>query len=617
MCGIVGYVGSKPAVPILVRGLERGEYRGYDSSGLTILEAGKLLTVKRAGKLVNLIAALGEMQQATATFGIAHTRWATHGAPTDQNAHPHVSCRQHVAVVHNGIITNYLALREMLEGRQHVFRSETDSETLAHLIAEYLNTDPLEAVRTALTEVEGTYALAVIFRDHPNIIIFAKNGKCPLLLGIGDGALFVASDAASFREHTDQYIPLEDGQIGCISADGYRITDLASIPLSPKVETLQWTLDAIEKGGKPHFMLKEIEEQPQSLSTAMAGRLKAGRPIKLGGLENGPNDIRQMLESASNIILTAAGTSGNAAQYGEILLQEIAGVPTQYKVASELAGQVRPCFVPGAVAFAISQSGETADLLHAMETLKRLAIPTLGIVNLVDSTIAREVLAGIYLHVGPEIGVASTKAYTGQCVIFNLLAFYLRHIRGLPAEPWMTRYLQELAQVPEVIAEIIATQAVNVKMLAEKYVGHPSFYFLGRGVNHPTALEGALKLKEVSYIHAEAYPSGAMKHGPIALITKDFPTVIIALHQDDGYQKNISNIMEIKARGGPVIAVATVGDTKIQKLTDDVIYVPKVPYYLTPLVAVVPLQLFAYYAAVLLGHDPDKPRNLAKAVVVE
>lgn len=613
MCGIVGYVGTRPAVPVLISGLQRVEYRGYDSSGIAILLDGQLVTVKRVGKIVNLVTALAGKDFDAATFGIAHTRWATHGKPSDANAHPHTSCRGHVAVVHNGIITNHSALRKLLEGRQHVFRSETDTETLAHLIGEYLNSDPLEAVRTALTEVEGTYALAVMFQEYPGTIVFAKNGKCPLLLGIGEGELFVASDAASFREHTAEYVPILDGHIGMISPDGYQIIDSQSIVVSPKVETLQWRLEAIEKGGEPHFMYKEIKEQPESVATAMAGKLLDDGSVKIGGLE----DQRLVLQTATNIILAAAGTSLNSARYGTILLQEIAHIPAQSANASELANQLKPCFPSGAVAWAISQSGETADLLHAMETLKRLDIPTFGLVNVVDSTIARETLAGIYLHVGPEIGVASTKAYTGQGILLNLIALYLRQLRGIPREPWLDRYIHALPRVPDLLERIINEESAHVKTLAEKYVNFPNFYFLGRGVNLATALEGALKLKEVSYIHAEGYPSGEMKHGPLALIHPGFPSVFIVPQQDDCYDKIVSNMMEIKARGGPIIAVATQGDTGIATIADDVIYVPHIPYYLTPLLAVVPLQLFAYYAAVLLGHDPDQPRNLAKAVVVE
>jgi glutamine---fructose-6-phosphate transaminase (isomerizing) len=613
MCGIEAYVGKRPAVPILVNGLRRVEYRGYDSSGIAINQKGELVIVKRVGKIRNLVEALTGRSYDEATSGIAHTRWATHGKPSNANAHPHTSCRGHVAVVHNGIITNYLALRQMLEGRQHIFRSETDTETLAHLIGEYLNGDPLQAVRSALSEVEGTYALAVAFRDYPNTIVFAKNGKCPLLLGIGEGELFVASDAASFREHTAQYIAILDGHIGVISPEGYRIFDPQSLPISTKVETLQWTLDAIEKGGEPHFMLKEIKDQPQSLATAIAGRLREDGTAKFGGLD----DQRLVLQTATNVILTAAGTSLNSARYGRILLQEIAQLPAQYENASELANQQKPCFPAGSIAWAISQSGETADLIHAMATLQRVDVPTFGLVNVVDSTVARETRAGIYLHVGPEIGVASTKAYTGQGILLNLIALYLRQLRGIAPAPWLGRYVRALQLVPDFVSNIIAQESEHVQALAAKYLHYPNFYFLGRGVNLATALEGALKLKEVSYIHAEGYPSGEMKHGPLALIDPGFPSVFIVPQQDDCYDKIISNLMEIKARGGPVIAIATQGDVGIADIADDVIYIPGVPYYLTPLLAVVPLQLFAYYAAVLRGHDPDQPRNLAKAVVVE
>ncbi len=613
MCGVEGYVGRQAAVPVLINGLKRVEYRGYDSSGIAIVVNGELCIVKRVGKIINLINALTGKVLDEATSGIAHTRWATHGPPSDANAHPHASCRNHVAVVHNGIITNHGTLRQMLKGRQHIFRSETDTEVLAHLIGEYLNGDPMEAVRTALTEVEGTYALAVMFRDYPNTIVFAKNGKCPLRLGIGDGEYFVASDAASFREYTDQYILVEDGQMGYICPSGYQITDMNKVPVSPKVERIEWELSQIEKGGEPHFMLGEIKGQPLSVATAIAGKLADDGLVKFGGLE----DQRLVLQTASNVILAAAGTSLNSARYGAILFQEIAGLPAQYANASELANQQKPCFIPGSIAWAISQSGETADLLHAMGTLRRLEIPIFGLVNVVDSTIARETLAGAYLHVGPEIGVASTKAYTGQGILLNLLALYLRQLRGIPREPWMERYVHALRSIPDLIGQILVEESAHVQQLAEKYVGNPNFYFLGRGVNLATALEGALKLKEVSYIHAEGYPSGEMKHGPLALIDPGFPSVFIVPRQDDCYDKIVSNMMEIKARGGPIIAVATQGDTGIADIADDVMYVPAVPYYLTPLLSIIPLQLFAYHAAVLRGQDPDQPRNLAKAVVVE
>ncbi|MFH0804708.1 MAG: glutamine--fructose-6-phosphate transaminase (isomerizing), partial [Patescibacteria group bacterium] len=540
MCGIYGYVIKYPAqdtaVPAadeLVEGLRRVAYRGYDSAGIVVPHNGQLVVIKRAGKLENLIAALDGHPYGEAMSGIGHTRWATHGKPTDANSHPHTSCRQHVAVVHNGIISNHNALRTMLEGRQHVFRSETDTETLAHLIGEYLNGDPVEAVRTALSEVEGTYAMAVIFRDYPGTIVFAKNGKCPLLLGIGDDAFFVASDAASFRRHTDQYIPIEDGQIGFISPDSYQITDMNKVPVSAKVETIEWQLSQIEKGGELHFMLAEIKGQPQSLADAIAGRLLEDDSVKFGGLE----DQRLLLQTATEIVLTAAGTSFNAALYGEILLEEIAGITTRCKNASELATREHLCFAPGTIAWAISQSGETADLLHALGTLRRLEVPTFGLVNVVGSTIARETLAGTYLHVGPEIGVASTKAYTGQGILFNLLALYLRQLRQRPREPWMDRYVQQLRQIPDLVGRIIAEQSDRIRQLAEKYAGCSSIYFLGKGVNLPTALEGALKLKEVSYIHAEGYPAGELKHGPLALLTDDFPSLFIVPRQDHWYDK--------------------------------------------------------------------------------
>jgi len=627
MCGIIGYIGRRRAVPILLDGLIRVEYRGYDSAGIAIIERMSglpgisedkthLLVCKQKGKIggcngLERVIIDEYLQLHPSTIGIAHTRWATHGIPSDENAHPHLSCRKHVAVVHNGIIENFSDLRGMLLKRNHQFRSDTDTEVLAHLIGEYLDGDPLEAVRTALTEVKGTYGLAVLFSDYPNQIVFARKGS-PLCLGLGGKEYFVASDAASFRKHTDKQIILEDGQIGLIMEDGYEIMDMDKVPVSPKIQTIEWELAQIEKEGFPHFMLKEIYEQSVSLARAIAGRIEEDGKIKLAGLL----DHSEALQNAKNHLIVAAGTSLNAGLVGEILFQEIAKIPAQAKNASELASQKFPCLPEKTLGWVISQSGETADVLEAMKAMKRLGMDVSAICNVVGSSISHNALTGVYIHAGPEIGVASTKAFTGQIIVLHLISLFLRQIRDIENEPWMSKYMDDLKNITEKVKTILG-HADQIKNIAEKYARYTNFLYLGRGINFPTAREGALKLKEISYIHAEGYEMGEMKHGPLALINENFPTVCIVPKNDDNYGKIISNISELTTRKGPVIAIANEGDKEIGKHVNDVIYIPSTTYYLTPILFVIPLQLFAYYAAVKLGQDVDQPRNLAKSVTVE
>lgn len=621
MCGIVGYVGNRLAGPVILEGLRRVKYRGYDSAGIALLNNGEIPFCKQAGKIDDLERTLNQLsffKKIPSTIGIGHTRWATHGAATDSNAHPHFSCDARIAVVHNGIVENHEALRAMLVERGHIFASETDTEVIAHLIEEIrktLNGDPLEVVRTALAEIKGTYGLAVIFADYPQTLVFARHGS-PLRLGFGKDEFWVASDAISFRAFTDQEHVLEEGQMGIIrpgiTPEGYYLQDMNKIPVSPKIETIKWTLEQIEKGSYSHFMLKEIFEQPTSLRSAMAGRINENGLIKLGGPEN----YQECLKAANHHLLVAAGTSSYAAMVGEILLQEVAKVSAQAKNASELANQKFPCFPPETIGWVVSQSGETADVLGAMGKMKDMGLDVMAICNVVGSSVTREALTGVYIHAGPEIGVASTKAFTAQVLVLHLISLFLRQLRGVVEEKWLGQYLEDLRGLPEKV-EMILGQADQIKTLAEKYSGYLNFLFLGRGINHPTANEGALKLKEISYRHAEGYAMGEMKHGPLALIDENFPTVVLVPENDDCYKKILSNINEIKARGGPIIAIANEGDKEIGKLVTDVIYIPATTYYLTPILMVIPLQLFAYYLAVKLGRNVDQPRNLAKAVTVE
>lgn len=608
MCGIVAYTGFRDARPILIEGLKRLEYRGYDSAGIAAQCAGKIQLEKTAGRISVLEQKLaaGDMK---GTCGMSHTRWATHGAPTDLNAHPHLDTSGRIALVHNGIIENYQALRTYLEHRGVEFRSDTDTEVLVQLIGHFYKNDIEAAVRTALRDVRGTYGITVICADEPGRIIAARKGS-PLILGVGDDEYVVASDAAAIIQHTTQVIYLSDGELATVWEDGFRTTTLDALPITKEVTELEMSLEDIELGNHEHFMLKEILEQPSAMEDCMRGRVNpADGRIYLGGLSNSARELVR----TKRVIITACGTAWHAGLVGEYLFEELARIPTEVEYASEFRYR-NPVMDNGTVLIAISQSGETADTQAALREAQEKGALTLGIVNVVGSSIARETDAGVYLHVGPEIGVASTKAYIGQVLVLTMMALYLGRRRHL-SQPDLQSYLNALHSIPNKISGI-TKQSDAIREVAERYKNAENWLYLGRGYNYPTALEGALKLKEISYIHAEGMPAAEMKHGPIALITKNMPVVFIATKSSQ-YEKVVSNIEEVRARDGRVIAVATEGDTEIASLAEHVFYVPDVPEPLQPLVTVVPLQLLAYHAAVLRGCDVDKPRNLAKSVTVE
>ncbi len=608
MCGIVAYTGFREARPILLESLKRLEYRGYDSAGIALQHGGKLTVNKSAGRILNLEKKLVGIST-PGTCGMSHTRWATHGAPTDQNAHPHTDASGRIALVHNGIIENYQALRTYLEHRGVEFQSETDTEVLVQLIGHFYKDDIETAVRTALRDVRGTYGIAVICSEEPGRIIAARKGS-PLIIGVGDDEYVVASDAAAIIQHTTQVIYLNDGEMATVWEDGFRTTTLDAMPVTKEVTELEMTLEDIELGSHEHFMLKEIFEQPSALADCMRGRvnLEDGR-IHLGGLAA---HARELVRTR-RLIITGCGTAWHAGLVGEYLFEELARIPTEVEYASEYRYR-NPIMDPGTVLMAMSQSGETADTLAAVREAREKGALVMGIVNAVGSTIARETDAGVYLHVGPEIGVASTKAYLGQVLVLTMIALYLGRRRDLP-QPILQQYLEALRKLPDHIGEI-TKQSDAIREVANKFKDTENWLYLGRGYNYPTALEGALKLKEISYIHAEGMPAAEMKHGPIALITKDMPVVFIATRGSQ-YEKVVSNIEEVLARKGRIIAVATEGDKEIAKLAEHVFYVPDVPEPLQPMVTIVPLQLLAYHAAVLRGCDVDKPRNLAKSVTVE
>jgi len=608
MCGIVGYVGPRKAYPILLEGLKRLEYRGYDSAGIALLENGNMVIQKSAGKISVLEKQLKD-SEFTAKSGIAHTRWATHGEPNDTNAHPHTGNQGKIAVVHNGIIENYASLKEVLKRQGHVFKTDTDTEIVAHLIEEYYDGNLLQAVRQALTQVEGTYGIAVVSTDNPGVMVAARSGS-PLVVGCGDGENFVASDVAAILEHTNRVVYLKDGELAEITPTGFFITTLNDVFVSPHLQEISWSLDMIEKGGFDHFMLKEIFEQPETLRNAMRGRLSFGEAIsRLNGLNLQYDELRRI----NRIIITACGTSWHAALIGEYLIEEYSRIPVEIEYASEFRYR-SPIINPGTLVFVISQSGETADTLAAMREAKRKGATCLGICNVVGSTIARESDGGVYIHAGPEIGVASTKAFTSQIMVLSLITILLARMRNMSFEKG-EELIKALNTVPDQAKKIL-TLNDEIKALAAKYAGKNNFLYLGRGMNFPVALEGALKLKEISYIHAEGYPAAEMKHGPIALIDENMPVVVLA-PQDSVYNKILSNVQEIKARKGIVIAVATQGDDRIRELADEVIYLPPVNDFIVPMIAIIPLQLLAYHIAVLRGCDVDQPRNLAKSVTVE
>ncbi|MEO5568921.1 MAG: glutamine--fructose-6-phosphate transaminase (isomerizing) [Gemmatimonadaceae bacterium] len=610
MCGIVGYVGSKTATPLLLDGLKRLEYRGYDSAGIATMNGSGLETRKAKGK-ISMLEGVMNGNPAHGTIGIAHTRWATHGQPNECNAHPHTDCKGKIAVVHNGIIENYGALRTLLKQQGHVFKSETDSEVLAHLIETALGDGQLleDAVIDALNLVEGTYGIAVLSSNDPDKIVCARKGS-PLLIGVGENEYFVASDAAAILAHTRQVVYLDDGEMGVITREGYHVLDLQAREINKGVNQIEWDLEQIEKGGFEHFMLKEIFEQPQTITNTMRGRLVLEEGFsKLGGL----NLTRDQLQEVEYIYITACGTSWHSGLIGEMYLEELGQVRTEVEYASEFRYRT-PIINDKTLNIVISQSGETADTLAAMREAKQRGARTLGLVNVVGSTIAREDDGGIYLHAGPEIGVASTKAFTSQVIALALLTLKIARRKKLSAADGRT-IAQAMEGLPAQVQEIL-DRAPEIEKIAEVFKDAKNFLYLGRGYNFPVALEGALKLKEISYIHAEGYPAAEMKHGPIALIDAEMPVVFIAPH-DSVFDKVVSNIQEVKARGGRVICITSQPEPVLEGLIDFEIRIPKTIDMLYPILTVIPLQLLAYYIAVKRGLDVDQPRNLAKSVTVE
>jgi len=609
MCGIVGYIGNKNAVSVGLDGLKHLEYRGYDSAGMTAMGSrSRIFCEKLAGRVTDLEQKL-QNKNIKSNIAIFHTRWATHGKPTSKNAHPHWDCKKEIFVVHNGIIENYKALKEKLEKEGHKFSSETDTEVLSHLIEKFFQDNLEEAVRKTLKLVRGTYGLAVISKNDPDKIVIARNSS-PLLVGIGKDEYIVASDASAVVGYTKNVVYLNDREVGVIVPEDFRILTLNKRSIKKDIQELEWDVEETEKGGFPHFMLKEIFEQPEVVENAIRGRLiKKEGLAKLGGLES----VEKKLRKIKKAIIIACGTSYYAGLVGEYMLEEYAGISTEVEYASEFRYR-KPVLDKNTAVLAISQSGETADTLAAIKEAKRKGALTLGIVNVVGSTITRETDAGVYNHAGPEIGVASTKAFVSQLAILVLLTLFLGRQRQMSLIMGR-RITEELSRIPSLVKRVLAKNS-EIKKIAEKYSKFNNFLYIGRKYNYPVALEGALKLKEISYIHAEGYGAGEMKHGPIALIDKNFPTIAVA-PSDSVYEKMISNIEEIKARGGPVIGIATQGNRKIERLVDDVIYIPKTLEMLTPILSVIPLQLLAYHCGVLRGRDVDKPRNLAKSVTVE
>ncbi len=611
MCGIVGYIGTKKVIPILIEGLKRLEYRGYDSAGLAIVEKNKISVWKSTGKVLELENKING-NKLIGTIGIAHTRWATHGEPNDTNSHPHGDCKGNIWLVHNGIVENYQELKTSLQKKGHTFRSDTDSEVIAHLIEEFgKKLDFKDSVREALKRIKGTYGLAILHKKELDKIIIARLGS-PLILGVGNGEYVIASDASAVVRYTSRVVYLEEGEMAVVEKNNYEIFSLKNKQksINKEVATLDWTTEKAQKEGFPHFMLKEIFEQPETVRNAIRGRLVVSEgKANLGGLK----DVKQRLRKLEKIIIVSCGTSYYAGLVGECMLEEYAGIPVEVEYASEF--RYRKQLLDERVAvLAISQSGETADTLAAIREAKERGALTLGVVNSVGSTIARETDAGVYNHAGPEIGVASTKAFTSQLSILALLTLQLGRQRGMSFVMGQ-RIAKEMDKIPKLI-ESILKQTEEINKIAKKYLSYNNFLYMGRKYNMPIAVEGALKIKEISYVHAEGYPTGEMKHGPIALIDEKFPSMFI-VPQDSVYEKNISGMQEIKARKGKIIAIATVGDEEIKKIADDVIYIPKTLEMLTPLLSVIPLQLFAYYVGVGRGYDVDKPRNLAKSVTVE
>lgn len=606
MCGIVAYIGNRSAYPVLIEGLSALEYRGYDSAGMALVDS-KLHVFKDKGKVERLRQITEDAPPAT--IGIAHTRWATHGAPSQHNAHPHCDCKGKIALVHNGIIENYAFLKERLQSEGIEFASQTDTEVLAQLIGKYYEGDLTAAVRQGLGEVEGTFGIAVVAYDKPDLIVGARRGS-PLVVGVGEQEMLLASDASAIVRHTKRVIYLKDNEVIELKRSGHSITTLDNRSITPEIQSLEWDAESLAKGGFEHFMLKEIFEQPETIKNAMRGRLIIeDGAARLDGL----NLVLQELREIRRLIFVACGTSWHAALVGEYMIEDMAGIPVEVEYASEFRYR-NPIIDPHTLVFVISQSGETADTLAALREAAHKGATVLGICNVVGSSISRETHGGVYLHAGPEIGVASTKAFTSQLTILSLLTLLLGRMRRISHADGIT-IAKALQAIPSQVERILKLND-HIRDIAKIYSEHNNFLYLGRSCNFPVALEGALKLKEISYVHAEGYPAAEMKHGPIALIDKDMPTVIIAL-KDSVYDKVISNIQEVNARGGKVIAIANEGDREIEKHARHVIYIPRTLQMLSPLLSVIPLQLLAYHIAAFRGCEIDQPRNLAKSVTVE
>jgi glucosamine--fructose-6-phosphate aminotransferase (isomerizing) len=609
MCGIVGYVGKRQAKDLLVEGLHRLEFRGYDSAGVALLEKGKIKRVRALGKVAELEKKMNGKDIHT-SLGIAHTRWATHGKPAEKNAHPHTDCSGTMAVVHNGIIENYLELKEKLQKKGHRFASETDTEVVAHLIEEHFKKkgDVAEAFAEAIKEIRGTYGIAALSIREPEKLLVARLGS-PLLLGVGNDEYFVASDVSAILAHTKRVVYLDDGEWAVVTKESYVVKSGKRV--KEKSETaIEWSEKEAHRGGHPHFMLKEIFDQPESFADALRGRLLIEQGnARLGGLR----EVEKRLEKIKRIIIVSCGTSYHAGLVGEYMLEEYAGIPVEVEFASEFRYR-KPLLDKHTAVIAISQSGETADTLAAIREAKNKGALTLGIVNVVGSTIARETDAGVYNHAGPEVSVASTKAFTSQLAVLSLLTLYLGRKRGMSLVTGQ-RIAKELARLPRLM-ETVFKQSETIKKLAKKYAKRKNYLYLGRKYNFPIAFEGALKVKEIAYVSAQGYPTGEMKHGPIALVDKESLTIFLA-PVDSVYEKSLSGLEEIKARGGTVLAITTDGNTALAKKADAVITIPKTLEMLTPILSVIPLQLLAYHMSVALGYDVDRPRNLAKSVTVE
>lgn len=609
MCGIIGYIGEDPVVPILTKGLQRLEYRGYDSAGIAVINGNnKLSRVRIEGKVHNLASRLSNRYSGS-TVGIGHTRWATHGKPSEDNAHPHTCCKNEVMIVHNGIIENHLELRNKLIENGCVFTSETDSEVIAHLIEKEYNGDLVNTVKRAVKNLHGTYGIAVLHVNHPHEIVATRCGS-PLAVGISDNGTFISSDVAAFLNFTNRAVYLEDNDVVRITNTGFTIDTLTDTEVEREPQQIEWEQDSIELDGFPHYMLKEIFEQPETVTNALRGRLIRGEGIPhLGGL----NNVINQLKDAQHLVIVSCGSSYYAGLYGRYIFEKLTDLTVEVEIASEMRYR-KTNIRPGTIVLAISQSGETADTIAAMREAERKGALLLGLVNVVGSTLSRITEAGVYNHAGIEIGVASTKVFTSQCCILIMFALLLGRLKQLSVTDGM-EVISGLEWLPNQILSILK-QANEIKAIADKYLGYNSFLFLGRKYNYPIALEGALKLKEISYIHAEGCPAGEMKHGFIAMINEEFPSICV-ITKDTMYDKMISNIEEIKSRNGKVIAIASEGDDRIKDLADDVIYVPENLDFIQSILSAIVLQLFAYYFALGKGCEIDQPRNLAKSVTVE